>query len=152
VDWRARLHDAFGRRREFLFADGGDSTPFVLASDVMVTDHSSVGFEFCALDRPLIVFDAPALLEAARINPEKAALLRAAAALVSDPSQLPEAVGAALRAPATRASERRRAAADVFFAPGSATDRALRLVYELLELAPSPRALATRTPGAWERA
>jgi glycosyltransferase involved in cell wall biosynthesis len=152
VDWHARLRDAFGSRREFLFAAGGDSTPYVLASEVMVTDHSSVGFEFCALDRPLILFDAPALLKTARINPEKAALLRSAAVVVSDPSALPGAVREALGAPAMRAAERRRAAADVFFAPGSATGRALGLVYELLELSPSPRALATRTPGAWERA
>ena len=50
--------------------------PLLAAADVMVTDHSSVGFEFLVLDRPLLVFDAPELPRAARINPEKIALLR----------------------------------------------------------------------------
>ena len=50
---------------------------------LVVTDHSSIGFEFCAADRPLVVFDAPGLIEAARINPDKVALLRSAATVVS---------------------------------------------------------------------
>ena len=58
VNWRAAPRPFSGPH--FLLAAGGDSTPYVLASDVMVTDHSSIGFEFCALDRPLIIFDAPA--------------------------------------------------------------------------------------------
>ena len=106
----------------------------MLASDVMVTDHSSIGFEFCAADRPLVVFDAPGLVEAARINPEKVALLRSAATVVSSTGQLPDAIRDTLAAPHRRSVERRRAAEDVFFDPGTATERALRVVYELLSL------------------
>ena len=40
----------------------------------------------------------------------------------------------ALAAPQRQAAERRRAANEVFFRPGTATDRALRLVYELIAL------------------
>ena len=54
----------------------------------MVTDHSSIGFEFCLLDRPLLVFDAPDLARAARINPEKMQLLRSAARVVSDAAEV----------------------------------------------------------------
>ena len=82
VNWRERLGRYAGPH--FLLAASGDSTPFVLASDVMVTDHSSIGFEFCVLDRPLVVYDAPGLVETARINPEKVALLRSAATVVGD--------------------------------------------------------------------
>ena len=132
IDWRERFGRFSGPR--FLMARGGDSTPFVLASDVMVTDHSSIGFEFCAADRPIVVFDAPGLVESARINPEKVALLRSAAAVVSTTGELAEAIGDALAMPHLRSAERRRAVEEVFFRPGTATERALHLVYELLSL------------------
>lgn len=132
IDWRERFVRFSGPR--FLLARGGDSTPYVLASEVMVTDHSSIGFEFCAADRPIVVFDAPGLVEAARINPQKVALLRSAAAVVSTTGELAGAVRDALAMPHLRSAERRRAVDDVFFRPGTATERALHLVYELLSL------------------
>jgi hypothetical protein len=132
INWRERLARFSGPY--FVLATGGDSTPYVLASDVMVTDHSSIGFEFCAADRPLVVFDAPGLIEAARINPDKVALLRSAATVVSGTAQLADAIRDALAAPHLRSAERHRAAEEVFFHPGTATERALRLVYELLSL------------------
>lgn len=143
VDWRRRL--ARDARGTFLLAEGGDSTPYVLASDVMVTDHSSVGFEFCALDRPVIVFDAPGLERAARINARKVALLRSAAAVVGDTHSLTAAVREALAAPQARSIERRRVLEEVFDSPGNATGRALALVYELLRLPPAPKAAAPAT-------
>ena len=116
IDWRGRFARFSGP--QFLLATGGDSTPYVLASDVMVTDHSSIGFEFCAADRPIVVFDAPGLIEAARINPEKVALLRSAAAVVSTTGQLAEAIRDALATPHLRSAERHRAADEVFFHAG----------------------------------
>jgi CDP-glycerol glycerophosphotransferase (TagB/SpsB family) len=111
----------------------------------MVTDHSSIGFEFCVLDRPVITYDAPQLIETARINPEKVALLRSAAALVRDPAGLADAVREAIASPRTRAEERARAAGEVFFRPGEATARALQLVYELIDL---PAAMLGKLAGA----
>ena len=143
VNWRERLGRYAGPH--FLLASSGDSTAFVLASDVMVTDHSSIGFEFCALDRPLIAYDAPHLVEMARINPDKVALLRSAAAVVGDQAGLAEALREALASPQTRAEQRARAAGEVFFRPGEATARALRLVYELIDL---PAAMLGKLAGA----
>jgi hypothetical protein len=142
VNWRERL----GRYRgpHFLLAASGDSNPFVLASDLMVTDHSSIGFEFCALDRPLIVYDAPGLIEAARINPAKVLLLRSAATVVHDPATLAEAVREALAAPQAASAARARAAGEVFYRPGGATTRALRLIHDLIDLP----AAASEEPGA----
>jgi hypothetical protein len=141
IDWRERFNRFSGPR--FLLAASGDSTPYVLASDLMVTDHSSIGFEFCALDRPLIVFDVPELIAAARINTEKVALLRSAATVVDSAEELAAAVAEALAAPGARSPERRRASAEVFYRPGGATARALRLVYELLQLPPATNLAAS---------
>lgn len=132
IDWRARFA-VFGGTTRFLFASSGDSTDYLLAADVMVTDHSTVGFEFCALDRPLVVVDMPALLEAARVDPGKARLLRDAADVVNGLPDLDRAVDDALGDPGARRAERRAAVEDVFYDPGRATARALALCYELLE-------------------
>ena len=143
VEWRQQLNRFAGPH--FQLAASGDSTPFVLASEVMVTDHSSIGFEFCTLDRPLIVYDVPELIETARINPEKVALLRSAATVVADMPGLAAAIRDALASPRTRAEQRARAANEVFDRPGGATARALQLVYELIDL-PAEALSATGAP------
>jgi hypothetical protein len=58
IDWRARFTQGRIPRRT-AFVEAADSSPLLAASDVMVTDHSSIGFEFCLLDRPVVIFDAP---------------------------------------------------------------------------------------------
>src|SRR5690606_35714252 len=111
-------------------ATGSDSSPYLAAADVMVTDHSSIGFEFLTLDRPLIVFDAPDLVRVARINPEKVALLRSAATVVRTAAETAEAARHALAHPHERSAIRRQVAGEMFHEPGTATDRALDVCYE----------------------
>ncbi|HYM24216.1 MAG TPA: CDP-glycerol glycerophosphotransferase family protein [Vicinamibacterales bacterium] len=133
IDWRARfarLHQP-GR---VAFVEAADASPLLAASDVMVTDHSSIGFEFCLLDRPLIVFDAPDLPRVARINPEKVAQLRGAARVVATAADVGPAAIEEL-ANAGRLAEARRAIVhELFYEPGTATERALSVVYERLAL------------------
>jgi hypothetical protein len=131
VDWRARLQP-FSASGRFALATSHDSSPCLAACDLLVTDHSSIGFEALALDRPVIVFDAPDLQRVARINPEKIELLRSASDVVSTPAGLADAAAAALAHPRRRAAERRRVAGQIFYAPGGATARAVAVVYELL--------------------
>jgi CDP-glycerol glycerophosphotransferase (TagB/SpsB family) len=113
-------------------------------ADVMITDHSSIGFEFLVLDRPLIVFDAPGLTEAARINPEKVALLRSASTVTRTPDETARAASVALGNPATQSTARRQVAREMFFDPGRATARALHLIRELLHPAALVTPAATR--------
>lgn len=134
IDWPARLA-RFASTGAFALASGHDSSPYLAAADLMVTDHSSIGFEYLTLDRPLLVFDAPDLARAARINPEKIALLRTAATVVCDPDDLAAAATEALREPGRLSGARRRIAGEMFYKPGTATARALGECYELLELA-----------------
>ena len=134
IDWRARfaaVEDAAGSAR-IRFSTAADSSPLLAAADIMVTDHSSIGFEFLVLDRPLIVFDAPRLAEAARINPEKIALLRSAAAVVSTCDDLAVEATSQIAAPQRLSTARRRVARELFFDPGCATGRAVNLVRGLL--------------------
>jgi CDP-glycerol glycerophosphotransferase len=131
INWRARMK-ALERPGRIRYVETPDATPLLAAADVMVTDHSSVGFEFLVLDRPLIVFDAPDLPRAARINPEKVALLRSAATVVRSPAALARAATASVADPSRLSVERRRVAREMFYEPGTATDRALGLVRRFL--------------------
>jgi CDP-glycerol glycerophosphotransferase (TagB/SpsB family) len=114
------------------FVETPDASPLLAAADCMVTDHSSIGFEYLVLDRPLLVFDAPDLPQAARINPEKLVLLRSAATVVSTPAELAARAVYALANPAHLSAARRRVARGLFFDPGHATKRAVQLIRGLL--------------------
>jgi CDP-glycerol glycerophosphotransferase (TagB/SpsB family) len=131
IDWRTRL-SRFSSSGRFALVEAADASPYLAASDAMVTDHSSIGFEYLVLDRPLAVFDAPDLATVARINPEKVALLRSAATVATTASQLAGQVAASLAHPSHLAGERRRTAEHMFHRPGTATARALALAYDLL--------------------
>ncbi len=134
IDWRARFgtlvaESGSGRIR---FVEVPDASPLLAAADLMVTDHSSVGFEFLVLDRPLIVYDAPALATGARVNPEKIALLQSAAVVVTTAASAARAASGALVNPGALSATRQRIAREMFFEPGSATARALELARGLL--------------------
>lgn len=145
VDWRARMR-ALEVPGRVVYAEGPDSGPCLAAADFMVTDHSSVGFEYLVLDRPLIVYDAPGLVEAARINPEKVALLRSAARVVGDVQALIAAAASELAAPERLSAARQRVAREMFHDPGHATERAVRLIAELLDRKPSHRPASEPVP------
>lgn len=142
IDWRARMR-ALERRGRVKYVEGADASPLMAAADLMVTDHSSVGFEFLVLDRPLIVFDAPDLPAAARINPEKVALLRSAATVVRSIGELAAAVEDAARYPGRLSAERQSVAGEMFHDPGHATERAVALARELLDTRGAEAAVRT---------
>jgi CDP-glycerol glycerophosphotransferase len=134
IDWRARFASMVteaGRAR-LHFAEVADASPLLAVADLMVTDHSSVGFEYLVRDRPLIVFDAPDLPHAARINPQKVALLRSAATVVRTPDETAHAAACEFAEPQRLSAARRRIAADLFHEPGGATRRAVGLLGSLL--------------------
>ena len=149
IDWRARMR-ALEEPGRIAYVEGADASPFLAAADALITDHSSVGFEFLVLDRPLIVFDVPGLTEAARISPDKVVLLRLAAYVVSDATSLPRVLQAAARSPSAQSRERQRIADEMFFELGGATARAVSLIQELFESKPStaPVKLRGRQPAS----
>ena len=133
VDWPARLA-RFARRRNYAFASAAHAGPYLVAADLMITDHSTIGFEFALLDRPLVVFDAPDLLAQARINPDKWHQLRGMADIVRTAGELPAVVARALANPQRHAGSRRATSQALFAHAGHSTERALDVVYELLGL------------------
>ncbi len=141
VDWAAQLTRYEGHPLVRIARDS-NGCPFMTVADAMVSDHSSIAFEYMLLDRPLVIVDCPALIEHAAISPEKVQRLRAAADVGATPGDVSAALVGALQDPLRLSAERRRTAADLFHQPGTATDRALALIYRLVglpALAASPR-------------
>jgi len=135
VDWPRQL-DELSQRYGIHVAKESDSSPYLFVSDVLVTDHSSIGFEFMLLDRPLVVIDCPELIRKASVSPDKVIRLRRAADVITGSGALGEAVARALSSPDRLGPERRATASDLFFGAGGATARAVSCVYGLLHLEP----------------
>ena len=141
VDWRVRIErvcQEFGAR----VARGFDASPYLFVADALVTDHSSVGFEFMLLDRPIVVVDCPELLVKARVSRDKVAMLRSAAVVV-EASDTVAGVRRALADPHRHSARRRAVADELFYGAGHATARAADCIYDLLAL-PQPVAAPTR--------
>jgi hypothetical protein len=124
----------------------------MFVADALVTDHSSVGFEFMLLDRPVVVVDCPQLIGRARVNPQKVELLRSAAEVVAGADAIGPAVRQALAWPGRQSERRKAIAGHLFYGPGGATTRAAQCFYELLALsAPhplNPAAPTAASPGS----
>ncbi len=151
IDWLSRFSSYAGHDRVRIIRDP-DASRYLMAADALVTDHSSIGFEYALLDRPIVVIDAPELLRRARINPHKVAMLRAAAHVASDPAGVLRGLEWQLANPPARSAERRRLGDMLFYKAGTATDRAVGVVYRALGLdpltAPAPAARSVGAPVA----
>jgi hypothetical protein len=132
IDWRRQI-ERVCRENGVHLAQGYDVSPYLYVADALVTDHSSVGFEFMLLDRPIVVVDCPQLIEKAHVNPDKVVLLRSAAEVVPA-DDVAAAVRRGLSDPSQRSARRRQIAAQLFYRPGGASERAVRCVYALLDL------------------
>jgi hypothetical protein len=141
VDWLARLQPSLRAGRGTI-APGHDISPYLVASDLMITDHSSAGFEFLLRDRPIVRIHRPQLIELAQIHADYVRLLTMVSRSVDDVAGALAAVERGLADPGRASEERRRVAADLFYRPGSATARAVRELYEVIELEPAAPAHA----------
>jgi glycosyltransferase involved in cell wall biosynthesis len=133
IDWVARLAPILASDRGHLIRSS-DAAPWLVAADVLITDHSSVGFEYLLLDRPLVRIAMPQLIEGANIAREYVDLIASASVTAEHPTQVADAVEHGLANPAHLSAERQALAADLFHDPGEATNRAVAELYALMEL------------------
>jgi CDP-glycerol glycerophosphotransferase len=141
VDWPSLLEPILRAGGGWL-ADGSDACPYLAAADLLITDHSSVGFEYLLLDRPIIRIEMPELIANTDINPDYVALLRDASTTVRDVKETIKAVEKCFCDGGTLSPERRAVAAELFYEPGTATARAVRELYDVIELDPAEAAVS----------
>jgi hypothetical protein len=146
VDWKAVLNAVLPRGRAVL-APGADVCPYLSAADVMITDHSSAGFEYLLLDRPIVRIHVPELIASANVHRDYVALLSDVSETAIDAGGAARAVARGLADPNARSATRRAVAADLFHEPGTATERCVEALYEAVGLpAPGTGRLAPNTP------
>ena len=133
VDWGARLEPLL-KASGGVLATGSNSSSYLMAADVLITDHSSVGFEYLLLDRPLIRIHVPELLEKTDIEPVYVQLMAEAATSVYNIDQLSAAVDDSFADTQAKSSSRQFVASEMFYKPGTATSRAVSEMYEVIEL------------------
>ncbi len=145
IDWVSRLQRLLPAGRGVI-APGHDISPYLVSADLMITDHSSAGFEFLLRDRPIVRIHRPSLIELANIHPDYVSLLASVSESVTDAADALAAVERGLANPALRRGDRGRVAAELFYRPGGATDRSIDALYELIELEAAPAVLAECQP------
>jgi len=133
VDWGARLEPLLQKFGGVL-ATGNDSSRYLPAADIMITDHSSVGFEYLLLDRPLVRIHVPELIMNTDIEPTYVDLLASASSSVNNVDEVEAAVERVFADPSEHSALRRTVANEMFYKPGTATDRAVKELYNLMEL------------------
>jgi CDP-Glycerol:Poly(glycerophosphate) glycerophosphotransferase len=136
VDWVARLtpilHSSGGH-----LAARGTIAPYLVAADVMISDHSSAGFEYLLLNRPLIRIEMPELIERTNIHTDYVELLVKASTTVRNPQEAVAATESAYSDPSCFSTERKAVAEELFYKAGTATNRAITELYKVMELSPS---------------
>jgi hypothetical protein len=149
VDWIARLRPILDHPNAVLAASA-NITPCLVAADVMVTDHSSCGFEYLLLDRPLVRIDMPELIALANVHPDYVELLAGTAHNVKGAAGAQAAAAAveqALADPGALSTARRAIAGDLFYRPGTAAARCAAALYDVLGLAAHPTVTSALTAG-----
>ena len=141
VDWVARLQPLLSKAHGTI-APGHDISPYLVAADLMITDHSSAGFEFLLRDCPIVRIHRPELIELANIHRDYVELLASVSDSVGGIDEALAAVERGLASPAARRADRRAVAADLFYRPGGATERSVAALYEVIELDPAPAVAA----------
>ena len=152
IDWPATLRPRLAAGSAVL-ATSADICAYLAAADVMVTDHSSAGFEYLLLDRPLVRIHVPALIALANVHQDYVRMLSDVSESTSQVDDTVAAIERALADPAARSATRRAVASGLFHEPGTATQRCADALYEAIGLNAERRTtnLERRTPNVEPR-
>jgi CDP-glycerol glycerophosphotransferase (TagB/SpsB family) len=145
TDWEKELRE-FEKRKNYRNILETDSNPYLVLTDILVTDISGIALEFMILNRPIIFFDVPELFMKAlpRIFglPEtdaKDAYLnplftggREAGLIVKSVAELKEAVNRSIKDPGEMSLQRKHLAESLYYNPGRASEVSVKLIMDQL--------------------
>ncbi len=133
-DWLKEVKKRAGGQVRII--EGYDIVPYLALADLLISDFSSAANEFLLRDRPVIFLPTPEKYEINKERWDTEVWGQKVGAMANSLDELETAVEDGLAHPEKMGDVRRAAAADMFYQPGTATDRAVNRIYELLELAP----------------
>lgn len=145
INWPERLK-RFDSCDRFRHVGNVPLDPFLVASDVLVTDVSGAALEFMVLDKPVIFIDCPRFFAQTLgtgpyvrsgdevLNDIGANAGRSAGCVVPDPGHLPEAIRRSLQYPGEFSAQRQSVRTQLLYNPGwgakTAAETLLRLLNE----------------------
>jgi CDP-glycerol glycerophosphotransferase (TagB/SpsB family) len=143
TDWRKRLDDL--KTPNMRIITEYDICPAFYVSDLLVSDVSSVTYEFCTLDRPMIFYHIDPMIEQVekkereKWGHEISDLLawgRDCGQVVYNVQEMKAAIEYGLAHPQVKSEIRKEFTQKFFFNLGGATEKAVYKIYEFLELDP----------------
>lgn len=135
TDWNAKLAP-FDARPNVRVVRDYDAVPAMFASDLLISDVSSIANEFALLDRPLVYLRVPDedKLRGRYKHMDLDTWGQRAGETAGDAAECVEAVRRSLANPDAHADVRRALVKDIFYNPGSATRAAVDAVLSILAL------------------
>jgi len=148
VNWIQRL-SKFDSFLNFRHIPTNNIDPILSASDLMVTDVSSVALEFIMLDKPLIYIDCPEFFEKTLKktysnfgdatadfvrNDPKATAGRHVGKVIYEVDKLPDTIRRCLENPNELSQKRKNFAIQLSYNPGNAADTAAKQIMRMLAL------------------
>jgi len=133
IDWLARLAPLESEHLRLVRTP--DVIPLMVASDLLISDASSVATEYALLDRPIVFLDVPELLAAAAAEDDRLDLStwgRRGGQIVGGCDDALQAIDHELAAPERLSDVRRALSEDCFYHPGGATPAAIGWLREHL--------------------
>lgn len=133
----AQFLDLRAKKRGFIYVRDQNSSRYLKAADILITDHGSTLYEYMLLNRPVLYYDTPKA-KSIMTMPETLSKIREAAHLFKEPQEALELLNTGNFAEAPgMADARRQLAQERFYGVGGATERAVKAIYQLIQLSPS---------------
>jgi CDP-glycerol glycerophosphotransferase len=121
------------QNRSVSFVREEDSSRCLALADLLISDVSSIAYEYLVLDRPVVFVETPEMIR--RFAAKEMGLeieMRYCGHIVQALDGLPALVESCLANPKEKAGARREVSEEVLFKPGTAVDRATEEIYSLL--------------------
>ena len=132
TDWKKELERL--KTPNMRIIRNADSAPYLFVSDILLSDASSVANEYTVLDKPIIYFISPKIFERYGAGQDHKTWGTKAGTVVKTVEELNAAVKRSLENPGELSDVRQALANDLFYKPGTATQRAVEKIYELIDL------------------
>lgn len=131
VDWRERMQHFEREHPNVRNIMHPDANPYMVASDMMMTDVSGVGFEFLLIDKPIIYMRCPTFEKRYGLSPQQEEAYQVGA-VVDTIDQLGMAVDHAITNPSAKSPARREFARTLVYNAGRASDAAVATIKQIL--------------------
>ena len=130
--WTEQKHiQKLNSTKDIIFINDYDVTPFLMISDLLIGDYSSIIGEFCAFNKPIITFEVP---ESDRTIPDIIKMIMDISIQINSFDQLPKAIEESIANPNEKVEERRKANKILFDdLDGKAGYRAANFINEFLK-------------------